>query len=147
LLHFVDAKPSTLHPNTYNWVVCENRGRKVMVIPRGSMADNKIVGWQFDNTYSRLPDVLFAPAKPAAVPAPRLSILNTTPSPLLKLRRTLQSLLFFPPYWWLGRSLPPPAELRFTFARSLMRLAESCRQAARQPLLTSRTLPIDRLDC
>ena len=34
------------------------------------------MGWRFDNTYARLPDVLFAPAKPAAVRAPRVSILN-----------------------------------------------------------------------
>ncbi|HEX4146168.1 MAG TPA: YdiU family protein [Pirellulales bacterium] len=34
------------------------------------------VGWQFDNTYSRLPEVFFAPALPAKVRAPRLSILN-----------------------------------------------------------------------
>jgi uncharacterized protein YdiU (UPF0061 family) len=41
-----------------------------------SVADNNIVGWQFDTTYSHLPDVLFAPAKPATVRAPRVSILN-----------------------------------------------------------------------
>lgn len=34
------------------------------------------MGWQFDNTYSRLPDVLFAEAKPATVAAPQLVILN-----------------------------------------------------------------------
>ena len=34
------------------------------------------VGWQFDNSYSRLPDVLFAPARPATVAAPRLVKLN-----------------------------------------------------------------------
>ena len=32
--------------------------------------------WRFDNTYSRLPEVFFAPATPAKVRAPRLSILN-----------------------------------------------------------------------
>ena len=37
---------------------------------------NSNVGWRFDNTYARLPDVLFAPAKPATVEAPRVSILN-----------------------------------------------------------------------
>ena len=47
-----------------------------MVTPTGSVADNNTVGWQFDNTYSRLPDVLFTPAKPAKVRAPRVSILN-----------------------------------------------------------------------
>ena len=40
------------------------------------MPINNTVGWRFDNTYSRLPDVLFAPAKPAAVREPRVSILN-----------------------------------------------------------------------
>src|SRR5439155_9357902 len=41
-----------------------------------SIADNNTVGWRFDNTYSRLPDVLFSPAKPATVRAPRVSMLN-----------------------------------------------------------------------
>ena len=47
-----------------------------MVTPTASVADHNTVGWRFDNTYSRLPDVLFAPAKPATVRAPRVSILN-----------------------------------------------------------------------
>ena len=34
------------------------------------------VGWQFDNTYSRLPDALFASAAPAETRAPRVAILN-----------------------------------------------------------------------
>ena len=34
------------------------------------------VGWQFDNTYSRLPELLFAAATPARFPAPRLVLLN-----------------------------------------------------------------------
>ena len=42
----------------------------------GLEADHNTIGWRFDNTYSRLPDVLFAPAKPATVRAPRVSILN-----------------------------------------------------------------------
>jgi uncharacterized protein YdiU (UPF0061 family) len=41
-----------------------------------SVAEHNPMGWRFDNTYSRLPDVLFAPAKPAAVAAPRVVILN-----------------------------------------------------------------------
>ena len=47
-----------------------------MVTPTVSVADNNTVGWRFDNTYSRLPDVLFAPARPATFGAPRVSILN-----------------------------------------------------------------------
>ncbi|MDB5311096.1 MAG: hypothetical protein JWO38_5298 [Gemmataceae bacterium] len=47
-----------------------------MVTPTASVADNTAVGWRFDNSYSRLPDVLFAPAEPARVRAPRVSILN-----------------------------------------------------------------------
>ena len=47
-----------------------------MVTPTASVADHNTVGWRFDNTYARLPDVLFAPAKPAAVREPRVSILN-----------------------------------------------------------------------
>src|ERR1022692_2199032 len=57
-------------------MVCENRWRNGMVTSTSSVADSNIVGWQFDNTYSRLPDVLFAPAKPVTVRAPRVSILN-----------------------------------------------------------------------
>ena len=34
------------------------------------------MGWRFDNTYARLPDIFFAPAKPAPVRGPRVSILN-----------------------------------------------------------------------
>ncbi|HEY3965442.1 MAG TPA: YdiU family protein [Planctomycetaceae bacterium] len=34
------------------------------------------MGWRFDNTYSRLPDLLFTPVQPATVGAPRLVILN-----------------------------------------------------------------------
>jgi uncharacterized protein YdiU (UPF0061 family) len=41
-----------------------------------SISDNNIAGWRFDNTYSRLPEALFAPAQPARVQAPRVSILN-----------------------------------------------------------------------
>ncbi|MCY2968500.1 MAG: YdiU family protein [Planctomycetota bacterium] len=37
---------------------------------------SSIAGWQFDNTYTRLPEVLFAPARPAVVKAPKVSILN-----------------------------------------------------------------------
>ena len=33
-------------------------------------------GWNFDNSYARLPDVLFSPAQPARFRAPRVSILN-----------------------------------------------------------------------
>src|SRR5947207_728796 len=47
-----------------------------MVTPTASVADNNTVGWHFDNTYARMPDVLFAPAEPAIVRAPRVSILN-----------------------------------------------------------------------
>jgi uncharacterized protein YdiU (UPF0061 family) len=38
--------------------------------------DTNPLGWRFDNTYSRLPEVFFFPAKPATVRAPRVSILN-----------------------------------------------------------------------
>jgi len=41
-----------------------------------STADRNMAGWRFDNTYSRLPDSLFAAAQPATVQAPRVSILN-----------------------------------------------------------------------
>ena len=41
-----------------------------------SVVDHNSIGWRFDNTYSRLPDVFFAPARPATVREPRVSILN-----------------------------------------------------------------------
>lgn len=41
-----------------------------------SVARQNIPGWQFDNTYSKLPDVLFAAATPATVASPRLVVLN-----------------------------------------------------------------------
>jgi serine/tyrosine/threonine adenylyltransferase len=47
-----------------------------MVSPTELDANDDMVGWQFDNTYSRLPEVFFASALPARVRAPRLSILN-----------------------------------------------------------------------
>lgn len=47
-----------------------------MVPLTASVADNTSVGWRFDNSYSRLPGVLFAPATPATVQAPRVSLLN-----------------------------------------------------------------------
>src|SRR5215213_7464893 len=39
-------------------------------------AEGGQIGWQFDNTYARLPDVLFAPAQPARFSAPQVAILN-----------------------------------------------------------------------
>lgn len=47
-----------------------------MASSSGPVADEVQVGWRFDNTYSQLPGVFFAPAKPASVRAPQLSILN-----------------------------------------------------------------------
>src|SRR5436305_6381197 len=47
-----------------------------MPTPTVSMANNDIVGWRFDNTYSRLPEDLFTPVDPAPVPGSRVSILN-----------------------------------------------------------------------
>ena len=47
-----------------------------MVTSTSSASEDKVVGWRFDNTYSRLPDILFAPAKPATMPAPCVSIVN-----------------------------------------------------------------------
>src|SRR5919199_67980 len=47
-----------------------------MVTPTASVAENRTVGWRFENTYARLPDVLFAPARPATFRAPRVVVLN-----------------------------------------------------------------------
>src|SRR5947207_13009884 len=47
-----------------------------MGTPTTSVADHNTVGWRFENTYAQLPDVLFTPASPAPVPAPRVAILN-----------------------------------------------------------------------
>ena len=40
------------------------------------VVDPNAVGWNFDNTYARLPDVLFVPARPATFREPRVAILN-----------------------------------------------------------------------
>ena len=34
------------------------------------------IGWQFDNTYTRLPEILFSKADPAKVREPKVVILN-----------------------------------------------------------------------
>ena len=47
-----------------------------MPTPTLSVADDDAVGWRLENTYSRLPADLLVPAAPAAVPRPRVSILN-----------------------------------------------------------------------
>lgn len=47
-----------------------------MVSLSASVANNNPVGWSFDNSYSRLPNILFAPATPARVRKPQVSILN-----------------------------------------------------------------------
>ncbi len=47
-----------------------------MGTPNAVVADNDAPGSRFDNTYSRLPEVFFAAAKPAMARAPRVSILN-----------------------------------------------------------------------
>jgi uncharacterized protein YdiU (UPF0061 family) len=47
-----------------------------MAIPTASAADLDPIGWQFDNTYTRLPEILFAPAGPAGAREPRVAILN-----------------------------------------------------------------------
>ena len=41
-----------------------------------TVADQPEIGWRFDNTYAQLPEVFFAPAQPAKVPAPQVSMLN-----------------------------------------------------------------------
>ena len=47
-----------------------------MVTPTAAVAEHDTIGWQFDNTYARLPETLFAPAEPARVRAPRVAVLN-----------------------------------------------------------------------
>ncbi|MBM4068705.1 MAG: YdiU family protein [Planctomycetes bacterium] len=50
-----------------------------MVTSNPSLAENiakNIVGWRFDNSYSRLPDAFYALAQPARVQSPRVWILN-----------------------------------------------------------------------
>ncbi len=41
-----------------------------------SVTDESQVGWRFDNTYARLPDILFVPSTPATVRKPRVTVLN-----------------------------------------------------------------------
>jgi serine/tyrosine/threonine adenylyltransferase len=52
------------------------RGDSIMISPSGFKTDENIIAWQFDNTYARLPEVLFATATPAVVQLPQLVILN-----------------------------------------------------------------------
>src|SRR5437762_2519230 len=47
-----------------------------MGISTAMVAEPDAVGWRFDNTYARLPEALFAPATPARVRSPRVSVLN-----------------------------------------------------------------------
>src|SRR5262249_44151347 len=47
-----------------------------MSTPTASVTDHNTAGWRFEDTYARLPDALFAPAAPARVRAPHVSILN-----------------------------------------------------------------------
>src|SRR3954470_20652211 len=47
-----------------------------MVTSAAPPAGQNAVGWQFDNTYARLPNALFTPAAPARVRAPRVAVLN-----------------------------------------------------------------------
>ena len=47
-----------------------------MATPTTSVADHHDIGWRFENTYACLPDVFFAPARPAKFPEPGLTILN-----------------------------------------------------------------------
>lgn len=48
-----------------------------MAAARNMVNEYGSVGWQFDNTYTRLPQTLWAPAQPAKVSAPRVSMLNS----------------------------------------------------------------------
>jgi serine/tyrosine/threonine adenylyltransferase len=47
-----------------------------MTTPAAPVAVEPAVGWRFDNTYTRLPEVFFTPATPARFSAPRVSVLN-----------------------------------------------------------------------
>ena len=46
------------------------------MLPPTASAPDANAAWRFDNTYSRLPATLFAPARPAPARSPRLTILN-----------------------------------------------------------------------
>src|SRR5262249_2748898 len=60
----------------YNECVSEYRLRDGMGTPTASLADHNTIGWRFDNSYARLPGVLFPPARTAAFREPRVAILN-----------------------------------------------------------------------
>lgn len=47
-----------------------------MGIPTTWVADERTIGWRFENTYARLPVPFLAPATPAGVREPRVSVLN-----------------------------------------------------------------------
>ena len=44
--------------------------------PTTLAANPDAVGWRFDNTYTRLPDRLFSPARPKPVKEPKVVVLN-----------------------------------------------------------------------
>lgn len=67
---------SLLHPTAYNEIVWKRLGRNGVVNLNALVPEHDPMGWRFDNSYARLPDVFFAPAKPATVAVPRLVILN-----------------------------------------------------------------------
>lgn len=47
-----------------------------MMTQNAGNAESDRVGWRFDNSYARLPESLFDPATPVAVPEPRVVIVN-----------------------------------------------------------------------
>src|SRR5262245_26951591 len=47
-----------------------------MGTPTASHADHNSIGWRFDNTYARLPVILFTPARTAVFREPKVAILN-----------------------------------------------------------------------
>ena len=47
-----------------------------MHTPTATVADDNTVGWRFDNTYTRLPDLFFALSTPATVREPKVAVLN-----------------------------------------------------------------------
>ena len=66
--------------HSYNIVVCKKYPGQIN-IPNKNMKLNtqqvsNSIGWQFDNSYARLPEYFYAPLRPVPVPAPQVAMLN-----------------------------------------------------------------------
>jgi uncharacterized protein YdiU (UPF0061 family) len=75
-MHIPSIGANAFHPVAYNVGSLQKTHSKNRATTLTTSTLENTIGWRFDNTYSRLPSVLFAAAMPAVVEKPRVSILN-----------------------------------------------------------------------